>query len=51
MMTDTDSLHYHIKTEDLYDDMKNDMHLYDFSNYPKGHKLYNAIKENSNYHM
>ena len=42
MTTDTDSLLYHIKTEDLYDDMKKDMHLYDFSNYPKGNKLYNA---------
>lgn len=42
MMTDTDSLLYHIKTEDLYEDMKKDMHLYDFSNYPKDHKLYNT---------
>jgi hypothetical protein len=40
LFTDTDSLTYHIKTHDLYEDMKNDLHLYDTSDYPKDHMLY-----------
>jgi len=40
MMTDTDSLLYYIKTEDLYRDMLEDKHLFDFSNYVKKHLLY-----------
>ena len=44
MMTDTDSLFYHIKTEDVYADMAEDKHLFDFSNYKKDHPLY----DNSN---
>lgn len=40
MMTDTDSLFYHIKTEDIYADMAEDKHLFDFSNYKKNHPLY-----------
>ena len=32
--TDTDSLCYHIKTDDIYADMKENMDLYDTSNYP-----------------
>lgn len=31
MMTDTDSLLYHITTEDLYADMVDDNYLFDFS--------------------
>lgn len=41
-MTDTDSLFYHIKTEDIYADMAEDKHLFDFSNYKKNHPLYDA---------
>eukprot|EP01043_Picozoa_sp_COSAG02_P110894 COSAG02_NODE_47032_length_344_cov_0.726531_1_plen_114_part_11 len=33
LMTDTDSLMYHIKTEDFYEDMKKDSHKYDMSNF------------------
>ena len=43
MKTDTDSLSYFIKTEDLYDDLKNDESLQkqiEFSNYPTNHPLY-----------
>lgn len=32
--TDTDSLCYHIKTTDVYADIRNNIHLFDTSNYP-----------------
>ena len=32
-MTDTDSLCYHIETEDFYADMKQDIHKYDMSSF------------------
>jgi hypothetical protein len=37
LFTDTDSLTYHIETEDFYVDMKNNLELFDTSDYPKGH--------------
>ena len=40
LFTDTDSLCYEIKTEDIYADMKSDIHLFDTSEYPKNHILY-----------
>ena len=40
--TDTDSLLLHIQTDDVYKDMKKDLWLYDTSNYPKDHPLYDA---------
>ena len=39
---DTDSGVYLIKTEDIYQDMKQEMHLYDTSDYPKDHILYST---------
>ena len=42
LATDTDSLIYHIKTKDLYDDMKQDKHLYDFGSYPANHPLFDT---------
>ena len=48
MKTDTDSLCYLIKTEDLYDDLKNDESLQkqiEFSNYPTNHPLYNCDRK------
>ena len=45
LFTDTDSLTYHITAEDLYQDMKQDQHLYDTSNYPKEHFLYSTINK------
>lgn len=42
LFTNTDSLTYHIKTDDLYQDMKQDLHLYDTSNYPQDHPLYST---------
>jgi len=40
LYTDTDSLLVEIETEDVYEDMKNNMDLYDTSDYPKGHPLH-----------
>ena len=40
--TDTDSLLLNIQTEDVYKDMKVDSWLYDTSNYPKDHPLYDV---------
>ncbi|XP_064644737.1 uncharacterized protein LOC135498413 [Lineus longissimus] len=45
LYTDTDSLVYHIETEDHYDDMKHDAHLYDLSNFPKDHPLYDETNK------
>jgi len=42
LFTDTDSFMYEIKTEDLYEDMKSDLDLYDTSDYPKGHELHSV---------
>lgn len=38
--TDTDSLCYDISTEDVYVDMKEDHHCFDFSDYPDTHFLH-----------
>ena len=40
--TDTDSLLLDIQTEDVYKDMKEHLWLYDTSNYPKDHLLYDS---------
>lgn len=40
--TDTDSLTYHIQTEDVYADMKDNIDMYDTSDYPKEHPCYSA---------
>ena len=39
--TDTDSFILEIFTDDFYKDMKNNNHLFDFSEYLKDHKCYN----------
>ena len=39
---DTDSFVLEIFTDDVYEDMKNDNHLFDFSESSKYHKYYNA---------
>ena len=39
-IADTDSLTYEIKTRDIYEDMMNDKHLFDRSDYPPAHRLY-----------
>ena len=37
LFTDTDSLLYSIQCEDVYADMNEDKHLFDFSDYPENH--------------
>ena len=42
LITDTDSLVYHIKTKDVYEDMLQEQDAYDTSEYPNSHKLYSS---------
>ncbi|XP_054720146.1 uncharacterized protein LOC129229795 [Uloborus diversus] len=42
LFSDTDSLMYNIYTEDFYQDMKMNQHLYDTSDYPPTHPLYST---------
>lgn len=37
LYTDTDSLIFEVETEDLYEDMRKNAELYDFSDYPEDH--------------
>ena len=39
LFTDTDSLTYEIKSEDVYEEFFKHKHLFDFSNYPKDSKF------------
>ena len=43
--TDTDSFVIEVKTDDIYKDMYEDRHLYDFSDYPKDHQNYNVVNK------
>ena len=45
LFTDTDSLTYQIFTEDIYEDMKNHMELYDTSDYPPNHPLHSTMNK------
>jgi hypothetical protein len=47
LMTDTDSLDYHIKTADLYRDLADPEFRkeFDFSDYPKEHPLYSLLNK------
>jgi hypothetical protein len=42
LFTDTDSLCYSINTEDVYQDMIKDKHLFDTSEYDSEHLLYST---------
>jgi hypothetical protein len=42
LFTDTDSLTYHIKTDDIYDDMKKNIQMFDTSDYPKDHPCFST---------
>ena len=43
--TDTDSFVIEVETYDIYKDMYEDGHLYDFSDYPKDHQNYNVVNK------
>jgi hypothetical protein len=43
--TDTDSLTYHIQTEDFYNDMKDNIEMYDTSDYPSDHPCYSNVNK------
>ena len=43
--TDTDSLLYDIKCDDIYGDMAEDIDKFDFSDYPVDHPLYNVMNK------
>lgn len=45
LFTDTDSLTYHIKTDDLYQDMKENGEWFDFSDYPKEHACFDETNK------
>eukprot|EP00873_Tetraselmis_striata_P036320 jgi/Tetstr1/456584/TSEL_004118.t1 len=45
LFTDTDSLCYHIETDDVYADMGQMAGHFDTSGYPKEHPLYSAAKK------
>jgi len=43
--TDTDSLLYDIKTEDVYSDMKDDLDMFDTCDYPADHMLHSVVNK------
>lgn len=45
VLTDTDSLLYHVKCEDIYKDLLINAHLYDTSNYPIDHPLHSNVNK------
>ena len=45
LFTDTDSLTYEIKSEDVYEEFFNRKHLFDFSNYPKDSKFFDPTNK------
>lgn len=45
LMTDTDSLMYSVETDNVYEDMKADLHLFDTSDYPKEHPCYSSTNK------
>ena len=45
LFTDTDSLCYLFRTDDIYKDMTKDGHLYDFSDYPKVSGMFSEVNK------
>ena len=43
--TDTDSFALEVETDDIYTDMYEDGHLYDFSDYARDHPNYNVVNK------
>ena len=46
LFTDTNSLTYEIKSEDVCEELFKQKHLFDFSNYPKDSKLFDLTNKN-----
>ena len=46
LFTDTESLVYEIKTEDIYEDFYQDKNLFDFSDYPLDSKFFYPVNKN-----
>ena len=42
LFTDTDSLCYHVKNQDIFKIIKENKQFFDLSNYPKNHELYDG---------
>ena len=45
LFTDTDSLTYELKSEDVYEEFFQRKHLFDFSNYPEDSKFFEQAKK------
>ena len=45
LFTDTDSLAYEIKSEDVCEEIFRHKHLFDLSNYPKDSKFFDPVNE------
>ena len=45
-MTDTNSLQYDIRTDNVYDDIKENLHLFYTSEYPTTHPCYSVVNKN-----
>ena len=45
MFSDTDSLVYELKTEDIYENVYQDKNLFDFSNYPLNSKFFDPVNK------
>ena len=45
LYTDTDSLAYEIKSEDVLEEFFKHKHLFDLSNYPKDSKVFDPVNE------
>ena len=48
LFTDTDSLIYEIKSEDIYGEFFKHKHLFDFSNYPKDSRFFDETNKKVN---
>ena len=46
LFTDTGSLVYEIKTENVYEDFYLDKDLFDFSDYPSYSKIFHSVNKN-----
>ena len=42
LFTDTDSLTYDVKSDDVYEELFKHKHLFDLSNYPKDSKFFDS---------